>query len=602
MSLDRITTFAFEDFAAAKPENKRSRPTSSWGRRKRKSDINPESVISRLSNRLKRIALNGKGKKKKNDDSRSSHLFDLICNMMREGFSRDEIEAVITSRRYAISKSVLEKPKPHDYAKRQIEKAVETVDQDELRTGRVAPNSGALVLDPSAPMKSAGKFQAEQRPNLMHFQDSWLDFRDGAYCNVESNTIKSAVYEFLDAAMIRSGKGGLRPFNPTISKVQCVTDALRAVTHRPRDQFDPPCWLEEDHPDIDPQRVIVCRNGILDLATEELLEHTPLFFTRNGLEFDYDGEAPTPKFWHRFLASLRLDPEVLLLAQEIFGYLLVCDTSQQKIFICCGPPRSGKGTIARILAKIIGARNTCAPTFTSLGENFGLQSLIGKTVAILSDVRIGNRANVRAIVENLLRISGEDLVNVPRKYKSDFMGTLNTRFLLISNELPGLSDASGALANRLVPLVLTESFLGREDPTLTSQLSTELPGILNWAIEGWQRLQDRGYFKLPRTSIEALGQVQDLSSPLKVFVRENCALDANSFEYKADVYRCYRVWCDEMGMKPQPEPWFARNLYAATGQKVVPGKRKPSGATTRSPTYEGLCLSANSSQHFSRKF
>jgi putative DNA primase/helicase len=36
-------------------------------------------------------------------------------------------------------------------------------------------------------------------------------------------------------------------------------------------------------------------------------------------------------------------------------------------------------------------------------------------------------------------------------------------------------------------LRLTESFYGREDKALTEKLLTELPGILNWAIEGYVR-------------------------------------------------------------------------------------------------------------------
>ena len=42
-------------------------------------------------------------------------------------------------------------------------------------------------------------------------------------------------------------------------------------------------------------------------------------------------------------------------------------------------------------------------------------------------------------------------------------GTLPTRFLLLSNELPELADASGAMASRFIVLTLRNSFYGRED-------------------------------------------------------------------------------------------------------------------------------------------
>ena len=61
-------------------------------------------------------------------------------------------------------------------------------------------------------------------------------------------------------------------------------------------------------------------------------------------------------------------------------------------------------------------------------------------------------------------------------------GKLETRFVILTNELPRLTDASGALASRFITLVLTESFYGREDLGLTDKLAGELPGILNWAL------------------------------------------------------------------------------------------------------------------------
>ena len=57
-----------------------------------------------------------------------------------------------------------------------------------------------------------------------------------------------------------------------------------------------------------------------------------------------------------------------------------------------------------------------------------------------------------------------------------------------------LHAGSGALAGRLLVILFQHSFFGREDPGLTDRLMGELPGILNWAIEGYERLQARGHF------------------------------------------------------------------------------------------------------------
>ena len=148
--------------------------------------------------------------------------------------------------------------------------------------------------------------------------------------------------------------------------------------------------------------------------------------------------------------------------QEFFGYCLTADTRQQKAFALIGPKRSGKGTIARVLANL-GAHNCVAPTLAGLDTTFGLEPLIGKRVAIISDARLSGRADQHAITERLLSITGEDAITIGRKYKSAWTGQLQTRFLIISNELFRLADASGALASRFILLMLTESFYGRED-------------------------------------------------------------------------------------------------------------------------------------------
>lgn len=71
-----------------------------------------------------------------------------------------------------------------------------------------------------------------------------------------------------------------------------------------------------------------------------------------------------------------------------FGYCLTGDTSQQKMLLIVGPKRSGKGTIARVLTRLIGNGNVSGPTTSSLAGPFGLQPLIGKTLAIVSDAGI----------------------------------------------------------------------------------------------------------------------------------------------------------------------------------------------------------------------
>ena len=116
----------------------------------------------------------------------------------------------------------------------------------------------------------------------------------------------------------------------------------------------------------------------------------------------------------------------------------------EKIALLHGAKRGGKGTIVRVLTALTGVVNVASPTFSSLTGKFGLETLLGKPLAVISDMRIGGR-NAQAAVEILLTISGRDRSSVNRKNKSALEVQLPTRFLLVSNELYALPDAASAL-------------------------------------------------------------------------------------------------------------------------------------------------------------
>src|SRR5439155_10250876 len=173
-----------------------------------------------------------------------------------------------------------------------------------------------------------------------------------------------------------------------------------------------------------------------------------------------------------------------------------------------GPTRAGKGVIARVLKALVGRGNHAGPTLASLGTNFGLAPLIGKSLAIVSDARLGT-GNVHQVVERLLSISGEDMLTIDIKFREAWTGTLPTRFLVISNELPRFGDASGAIAGRFIVLTMSRSWLGHEDTTLTDKLLEELPGIFGWALDGLAALAAKGRFTEPQSSSDAILTLQD---------------------------------------------------------------------------------------------
>jgi putative DNA primase/helicase len=115
--------------------------------------------------------------------------------------------------------------------------------------------------------------------------------------------------------------------------------------------------------------------------------------------------------------------------------------------------------------------------------------------------------------------------------------------VILTNEVPRFTDASGALASRFIVLVLTNTFLGREDPALTDTVLAESPGIFNWALDGLDRLLARGYFEQPAVSRDAMQRLEDLASPVSAFVPDRCVIDPIREIGKDDLWAAWKDWC-----------------------------------------------------------
>lgn len=372
--------------------------------------------------------------------------------------------------------------------------------------------------------------------------------------------------------------------------VDNVQDALRAAANLSHLAVpSAPAWIGAKPDDPDPRTVIPVANGVLRIEDSVLMAASPRLFVPYSLPFSYVPDAAAPIAWLKFLGSVWPgDLESIHCLQEWFGYLLTADTGQQRALMIVGPKRSGKGTIGRMIVRLLGAGNVASPTLASLGQPFGLQVLIGKTAALISDARLGGRADIASIAENLLRITGEDEISVDRKFQTAYTARLLTRLVVLANEVPVFRDAASALPSRFVILRTRRSFFGEEDQQLDAKLAAEMPGILAWALAGLRRLRDRGRFVQPKASADAVELMEDLASPISAFLRERCILEAGAAAPIRSVYAAWREWCEQHGRdQPGTEQTFGRDVAAAAPAVRV---ARPRINGVRHRYYDGLRL------------
>lgn len=485
-----------------------------------------------------------------------------------------------------------------------------------------AGEDGELLPPPYEPMPVARHLLLDRQVNgvltIRRWRGGWMVWHGPAWAEAEQAAIGSWVWRALEHARyldVNVDPPKVKPWRPNQRRVSDVTSALTASAYL-SDTVSPPAWsanrstqvrdtptiLDESFPCSDDvwsskvlegprnsENYISTANGLLNITSRDLRPHTPEFFNLVSVPFDYDPDAPTPARWLKFLEELWPDdPDSVSALQEFFGYVLSGRTDLHKILLIVGPPRGGKGTIARILTALVGKGSMAGPTLASLNTNFGLAPLLGKPLAIISDARLSGKDS-HQVVERLLTISGEDTLTIDRKNRDAWTGQLPTRLVILSNELPSFGDSSGAIATRFVTLVLANSWLGSEDVNLGQALNAELPGILNWALDGLERIRVTNRITEPESAREAIMAMMDQASPMSAFVREACETGPMYEISVDDLWAAWKEWGQDNGRdKPGTKQSFGRNLRA-----VVPGVRiiKKRDGDTRYQAYAGIRLS-----------
>ncbi|MER9212839.1 phage/plasmid primase, P4 family [Mesorhizobium sp. M0663] len=459
------------------------------------------------------------------------------------------------------------------------------INPDTLRSWvDMRPEEERGIFPTSEPIFIARQF-AKTLDDVWHWRGDFYRWTGSWWVQMDDEELRGRLYPWLEKIRVLE-KGKPVPFKSTRNAVGDILAALAGVRQL-HNATEPPFWIDATSNDPAPADLLPFKNGTLDLRTYVLLPPQQRLFALHGVECNYDPAATAP-VWNKFMRDgFPDDPKSIECIAEIFGYCMTGDTSQQKAFAFIGEKRSGKGTTGRIARAAVGAGRYANPKLSDFGETFGMQNLIGKSLAVISDARGQGRSNPHAAVENILTITGEDPVSIHRKYKSDWNGVLNTRIIMMANTIPKLKDASGVIVTRFIVIEFRESFYGRENPNLTSELLAELPGIINVWIEGLKRLRARGRFEQPESGQELLDLMDENTGPVKRFVEEMCTVGPDHTISKKLFNMELNEWLRDHGHYAMADETIGTDLYALQlGIRAT----KPRLEGKHVPHYAGITL------------
>jgi putative DNA primase/helicase len=315
--------------------------------------------------------------------------------------------------------------------------------------------------------------------------------------------------------------------------------------------------------DADPYKLAVA-NGVLDLKTMELEEPKRSDLITKMCNVKYDPAARAPR-WEAYLNRvLAGDEELKTYIQRAIGYSLTGDTSAQAIFFLFGVGANGKSVFLHIMRSLFGDYGATADFSTFLvrrseGPRSDLARLEGARFVGAVEASEG-----KSFDEGVLKqLAGQDTVTARRLYQDEVEFQPTLHLWLAANHKPTIRETTDAIWRRihLIPFTVIIP-LEERDPDIRDVLRGELPGILNWALEGCRMWRKIGLAEPERVKL-ATKEYREDSNTLGQFIGECCIVQDGAVAPSMVLYNKYKDWCVERSEKPLTHTAFGRKLGEA---------------------------------------
>jgi putative DNA primase/helicase len=321
--------------------------------------------------------------------------------------------------------------------------------------------------------------------------------------------------------------------------------------------------------DHDPMMLNV-DNGTVDLMRGTLNQHDRSDYITRIVPVTYDAEATCPR-WFQFLDEVfDSDQELISFVQRAVGYTLTGDTREHALFLLWGNGCNGKSVFIEIMRCILGEFAVATPMATFTTKRDG--STPTNDLAMLRGARlvsVQESEETAGFSESLVKqITGGDAITARFLHREFFTFTPQFKPWIATNHKPRVRGTDDGFWRRVRLIPFTVSFLNRQDKTLFQTLRNELPGILNWAIDGCISWQSMGLGHASAVD-NATASYRSESDSIAIFVSDCLVVNPDAdIEISAKrVYSLYLKWCEDNGEKPKSKKMLGEYLFKLDGVK-----------------------------------
>lgn len=326
------------------------------------------------------------------------------------------------------------------------------------------------------------------------------------------------------------------------------------------------------------------QNGTIDLRTGQIRPSDPTDLITMVAPVTHDPEADCPR-WKRFLPEIfpvipptPADPDddddtgdpgrseeeaqaIIGYIQRLIGYGLTGSVIEQIIAFFYGIGKNGKSTILETQAALMGpywkkTRTQNLMQRRDSGIPNEIAALRGARTVVANEINQGGKLD-ESIVKDL---TGNDSITARRLYGEPFTFKPTFTLIMYGNHKPIIDGSDEGIWRRvhLVPFTYTVPDELRERD-LGDKLRDELPGILNWAIQGaldWQRTG----LNPPASIIAATNVYREEMDSIGRFIEVCCSNDDDEKIIIDDLYQAYRNYSTKLGTFAKSKQNFGEDL------------------------------------------
>lgn len=400
---------------------------------------------------------------------------------------------------------------------------------------------------------NAENFINEHSHNTRFCMDTkmWLSYKDGVFVDSEELILRKAqgtVKGLYDKAQeedlpLRKKEEILKHAkrSSTPGKIKALLELAR---------YNEEIMVRAHELDSDPW-LLNCRNGTLDLRTNELKSHSIEDFLTKQCPIHYNADAKCPA-WDEFLKQIMNNSqEKIDFLQRIFGYALTGMVNEQCLFIFYGAGANGKSTMVETIRQILGNYTMHTSSRTILTQNF---SSIRNDLARLSEPRLLSADEIpmgKKLDETLIKqITGGEPVSSRFLYREIFEYKPSFKLFLTTNYKPQIRGVDEGIWRRIHLFPFDFSIPDdRVDKELPSKFRAELQGILAWMVKGCSEWRARG-LDVPDEIKRATAAYRKEMDLLDGFFEDVCVIGSGNRISLADLYSTYLSWADQVCQDP----------------------------------------------------